>query len=66
MGDPGGIGPEVLLKALARNSASEIWVFGSVRVLEYHARVLNLAIPTARIRQVDVDNVATPYIGQAR
>jgi len=63
MGDPGGIGPEVLLKALTRDTAAEIRVFGSVRVLEYHARILNLAIPTARIHQVDIDNVAAPYFG---
>jgi len=63
LGDPGGIGPEVLLKALVRDTSGEIRVFGSGRVLDYHARLLNLAIPTDRFRQIDIDNVATPYIG---
>ncbi len=64
MGDPGGIGPEILLKALAPESgAGEILLFGSVRVLDYHARTLRISVPTNHIRPVDIDNIPVPYTG---
>jgi 4-phospho-D-threonate 3-dehydrogenase / 4-phospho-D-erythronate 3-dehydrogenase len=65
LGDPGGIGPEVLLKALqgSRSIHARLILFGSVRVLRHHSRVLNLPFPRKSIEVVDINNVPEPYFG---
>ena len=64
LGDPGGIGPEILLKALrSRILSGSFLVFGSRKVLEYHSRVLSIPFPQQRLRIVDVDNIDRPYFG---
>jgi len=49
VGDPAGIGPEVVLKALARKAALEadLTVFGPASVLDAQARELGLALVTS-------------------
>ena len=62
LGDPGGIGPEVLLKALQKTSGKFI-IFGSFRVLQDHSRRLKIPLDRSQIEIIDIDNVATPYFG---
>jgi 4-phospho-D-threonate 3-dehydrogenase / 4-phospho-D-erythronate 3-dehydrogenase len=62
MGDPGGIGPEVLLKTLQKVSGRFI-LFGSLRVLLHHARRLKLPFDRSALEIVDIDNIAKPYFG---
>lgn len=64
IGDPGGIGPEIILKALRKKfSDGEFVVFGSRKVLDYHARTLSIPFSGAKTRIVDVDNVKKPFFG---
>ena len=64
LGDPGGIGPEVLLKALERNSR-RYTIFGSLKVLLYHAKQLKLPLDLSRLEIVNIDNISKPYFGAA-
>jgi 4-phospho-D-threonate 3-dehydrogenase / 4-phospho-D-erythronate 3-dehydrogenase len=64
LGDPGGIGPEVLLKSLQKTSGRYI-VFGSSKVLFHHSAKLNIPFDSARVELVDIDNVPEPYFGAA-
>jgi 4-phospho-D-threonate 3-dehydrogenase / 4-phospho-D-erythronate 3-dehydrogenase len=64
LGDPGGIGPEVLLKSLRKTSGRYI-VFGSSKVLFYHSAKLGIPFDSSRIDLIDIDNVADPYFGAA-
>jgi 4-hydroxythreonine-4-phosphate dehydrogenase len=53
MGDPAGIGPEVVVRALAERPVAEVIVFGDEGVLARAARQAGVAAPpTACIRQV--------------
>jgi len=53
LGDPAGIGPEIVTRALAERPDADVMVFGDVGVLERAARVAGVASPTpARIRAV--------------
>lgn len=68
MGDPAGVGPEVLLFALAHHkgraldgSACHITVVGDVGWLERLGRQLHLTIPWDRIRWVDVKNLPAKF-----
>ena len=64
LGDPGGIGPEILLKALrSRILSGSFLVFGSRKVLEYHARALSIPFPQKRLQIIDQDNIRQPYFG---
>lgn len=63
LGDPGGIGPEILLKALRRKPASPVVVFGSKKVLIHHSRALGVPFLPRGVRLVDVDNVPRPAFG---
>ena len=63
LGDPGGIGPEVLLKALLSLSPRSYVVFGSLKVLKHHSKRLGIPFDFSRISVVDIDNVAKPYFG---
>jgi len=49
MGDACGIGPEILLKAVAEGAAAHCLVIGDPRVLSRAAGVLGLTLPLARI-----------------
>ncbi len=56
MGDPGGIGPEVILKALARSDVRQALIpviVGDLKVLGDTARRLNLGVPFHRVDAVD-------------
>jgi 4-hydroxythreonine-4-phosphate dehydrogenase len=55
MGDPAGIGPEVVLRALADPACprAEFEIYGPLTVLEERARLFGLALPAA-LRVVDV------------
>jgi 4-hydroxythreonine-4-phosphate dehydrogenase len=65
LGDPGGIGPEILIKAAVRGiRGAVVTVFGSARVLRHHARRLHLTLPPGAFRTVDIDNVPRPYFGR--
>jgi 4-hydroxythreonine-4-phosphate dehydrogenase len=64
IGDPGGIGPEVLLKALQK-SARRYVVFGSLKVLEHHSRRLKIPFDSSRVQIVDIDNIPKPFFGPA-
>ena len=64
LGDPGSIGPEVLLKALSAESHPERYlIFGSKRTLRDHAEKLAIGLPFDRIAIEDIDNVSAPYFG---
>src|SRR6188472_29765 len=56
VGDPAGIGPEIVIKALAggRAPAAEYAVYGPADVLEQRARRLGIAWPPAGVRIADV------------
>jgi len=63
MGDPNGIGPEVLLKALARlgtSTVSESTIFGVSSYLERLAADLDLKIDFQKQRVVDVASITYP------
>jgi 4-phospho-D-threonate 3-dehydrogenase / 4-phospho-D-erythronate 3-dehydrogenase len=62
LGDPGGIGPEVLLKSLQKTSGRYI-IFGSSRVLFHHSQRLNIPFDLSRVELVDIDNIPVPYFG---
>lgn len=63
LGDPGGIGPEILLKAFQNEpEESSFLIVGSERVLRRHAETLHLPFP-GWIRILDVDNVEAPFFG---
>jgi 4-phospho-D-threonate 3-dehydrogenase / 4-phospho-D-erythronate 3-dehydrogenase len=64
LGDPGGIGPEVLLKSLNKTSGRYI-VFGSSKVLFHHSAKLNIPFDPSRVDLVDIDNIPKPYFGAA-
>lgn len=54
MGDPAGIGAEVLLKALADESlANQSIIFGSVKVIEYYASLQNIKVSVNILENVD-------------
>src|SRR4051812_5258451 len=64
VGDPAGIGPEVVLKALARGEvpASDVVVYGPLSVLRARAERLGLpSLESRAIRTVDV-----PLTGEVR
>jgi 4-hydroxythreonine-4-phosphate dehydrogenase len=64
LGDPGGIGPEILLKALLQKlPRSHPVVFGSEKVLSEHARVFNIPFGREKVELVNIDNVVEPYFG---
>lgn len=63
LGDPGGIGPEVLLKALQKSSARRYLLFGSLRVLLHHSNTLSIPFDPSNVELVDIDNVPEPYFG---
>jgi 4-hydroxythreonine-4-phosphate dehydrogenase len=64
LGDPGGIGPEVILKAFRRKfSGGSFVLFGSERVLEHHARILSIPFSRRQFEIVDIDNVPKPFFG---
>jgi 4-hydroxythreonine-4-phosphate dehydrogenase len=53
LGDPAGIGPEIVVRALAERPDADVLVFGDVGVLERAARVVGVAPPpAARVRAV--------------
>jgi 4-hydroxythreonine-4-phosphate dehydrogenase len=55
LGDPAGIGPEVVARALAARPALDVVVFGDRGVLERAARAIGLTAPVARV--VDVTHL---------
>ena len=59
MGDASGIGPEIILKAVADGAAADCLVVGDPRVLSRAARVLGLTLPLARI-DAPADRHAVP------
>jgi len=64
LGDPGGIGPEIVLKAFRRKlPAARYIIFGSMRVLRHHSKFLHLPLPDKHVQIVDIDNVPKPYFG---
>lgn len=64
LGDPGGIGPEIILKTLRKKiTGGELILFGSVKVLEQHARALAIPFSSRQALIVDVDNVKKPFFG---
>jgi 4-hydroxythreonine-4-phosphate dehydrogenase len=53
LGDPAGIGPEIVVRALAERPAAEVIVFGDAGVLARAAKVAGVATPGgARVRAV--------------
>jgi 4-hydroxythreonine-4-phosphate dehydrogenase len=63
LGDPGGIGPEIILKSLQGGvPSSQVIVFGSRRVLLHHAFLMDIPFPESATI-VDRDNVPQPYFG---
>lgn len=63
LGDPGSIAPEILLKAMRRKLPVPCMIFGSLKVLRHHARVLGIPYSTSRLNVVDIDNVRDPSFG---
>jgi 4-hydroxythreonine-4-phosphate dehydrogenase len=53
LGDPAGIGPEIVVRALAERPDADVLVFGDVGVLERAAKIVGVAPPPAsRVRAV--------------
>jgi 4-phospho-D-threonate 3-dehydrogenase / 4-phospho-D-erythronate 3-dehydrogenase len=64
LGDPGGIGPEIILKAFRRKlPAARYIIFGSTRVLKHHSKHLKIPLPGKRAEIIDIDNITKPYFG---
>src|SRR5262245_34423109 len=63
MGDPGGIGPEIILKALPVFRRQRFHLFASTRLLRHHAESLGIPFDSAKYPITDIDNVAEPYFG---
>lgn len=64
LGDPGGIGPEILLKALHQKLPRvHLVLFGSEKVLLHHARAFGIPFSRERAELIDIDNVPEPYFG---
>ncbi|HEY6478128.1 MAG TPA: 4-hydroxythreonine-4-phosphate dehydrogenase PdxA, partial [Polyangia bacterium] len=49
MGDPAGIGPEIVVRALAERADAEVIVFGDAGVLARAAKIAGVAPPRARV-----------------
>jgi 4-hydroxythreonine-4-phosphate dehydrogenase len=64
LGDPGGIGPEILLKALEKTSR-RYTIFGSLKVLLHHAKQLKIPFDRSDLDIVDINNVSKAYFGPA-
>src|SRR5581483_4292941 len=53
LGDPAGIGPEIVARALAERANADVTVFGDVGVLARAAAVAGVAAPdSARVRAI--------------
>ena len=64
IGDPGGIGPEVLIKALHPPDPSiRFLLFASKRVLQANAKRFGLPEPSAAVQIIDINNVPAVYFG---
>jgi 4-hydroxythreonine-4-phosphate dehydrogenase len=66
-GDPAGIGPEIVLKALSAKGrpTAALSVYGSADVLDERARRFGLAWPVAGVRVVDVGPGRDVALGRA-
>ena len=66
-GDPAGIGPEIVLKALSsdRRPRAELSVYGPAGVLEERARRFSLAWPVAGVRIVDSGPAGEVVLGRS-
>lgn len=66
-GDPAGIGPEVVLKAVSaeKRPEAELAVYGPADVLEERARRFGLAWPVAGVRVVDTGPAGEVVLGRA-
>ena len=64
LGDPGGIGPEVFIKALHKPlPRAQYIVYGSKKVLQYHSNQLRSALDWGKFQLVNIPNVERPYFG---
>lgn len=64
LGDPGGIGPEISLKALAQPGPEcRFILFGSLAVLRRHAAQLGLPFDENVVEVVDIPLEGEPYFG---
>ncbi len=61
MGDPAGIGPEVLLRALSRwrNRAAQLSIVGDLQWLKQRAGRHRISVPWARFRWVDLGDLCS-------
>ncbi len=67
VGDPAGIGPEIVLKALSAKGRPEadLSVYGSADALEERARRFALAWPVAGVRVVDIGAAGEVVLGRS-
>ena len=67
VGDPAGIGPEIVLKALSSNGRpkAELSVYGPAGVLEERARRFALGWPVAGVRVVDSGPAGEVLLGRS-
>lgn len=64
MGDPCGIGPEIILKALAARPARDVFVVGDVEVMRRAARAVGLDRPVAAFDDpADLDALPDGVVG---
>jgi len=54
MGDPAGIGPEIILKSLNKVDTSKILLIGNKKIFDSNANLCNIKIP-ANLEIIDVD-----------
>ena len=65
LGDPAGIGPEVLLKSLARvPSSARLRIIGDLSFLRVFARRLRLRVPWSRCEWTDLSNAGSVRPGR--
>ena len=55
MGDPAGVGPEIIMKALAQEQVYEhqYVVYGAADILEYYNGMLNLGLKIVEIQETE-------------
>ena len=55
MGDPAGVGPEIIVKALADKSiyTAEYVIYGAADILKYYADLLNISLEITQIDNID-------------
>jgi 4-hydroxythreonine-4-phosphate dehydrogenase len=61
MGDPAGVGPEIILKAIKDEPIEDFLIIGSISIIEETKARYSLSVDPAVINCVDISRVDIPY-----